>query len=153
MKIQDINLDDYEFGERLNDDTIVLRRKEPKYPKWADLKEIRGVFINNKSNLETVDAFSPVQIDKNIFLTEKHAKSALAMTQISQLMPYYGGEITDEEWKDPNTMKYVIKRKGDNRIMDIVSRYYYFLAFHTEEQGYAFIENNEQLVKDYLMIE
>lgn len=30
---------------------------------------------------------------------------------------------------------------------------YKFIAFHTEEQRDEFLKNNEQLVKDYLMIE
>lgn len=30
---------------------------------------------------------------------------------------------------------------------------YEFLAFHTAEQRDEFLKNNEQLVKDYLMIE
>ena len=35
--------------------------------------------------------------DKNVFIDDKHAKSSLAMSQISQLFPYYGNEITDKE--------------------------------------------------------
>lgn len=33
------------------------------------------------------------------------------MAQISQLMPYYGGEITDEEWEDRSIRKYIIFRR------------------------------------------
>lgn len=38
--------------------------------------------------------------------SEKVIKSMIAMAMISQLMPYYGGEITDEEWLD-NVAKYL----------------------------------------------
>ena len=91
--------------------------------------------------------------NRNVFLTEKHAKSALAMAQISQLIPYYGGKITNDEWKDSSIRKYIIFRK-----MSYVGRCeaysnYEFLAFHTAEQRDEFLKNNEQLVKDYLMIE
>ena len=151
MKIKDINLDDYEISQQADEEIIVLRKKS-KYPKWKDLKEIHGVFINNKSNLEIVYASHRSQIDKNIFLTNKHAKSTLAMAQISQLMPYYCGEITDEEWLE-DKIKYTIGKKGKKAYGDERVCTYMFLAFHTEEQRDEFLKNNEQLVKDYLMIE
>lgn len=91
--------------------------------------------------------------NKNVFLTEKHAKSALAMAQISQLMPYYGGEITDEEWEDISLNKYVIIREVNHVRTIIYCSNYELLAFHTQEQRDEFLKNNEQLVKDYLMIE
>lgn len=67
--------------------------------------------------------------------------------------PHYGGEITNDEWKDSSIRKYIIFRK-----MSYVGRCEAysnseFLAFHTAEQRDEFLKNNEQLVKDYLMIE
>lgn len=75
------------------------------------------------------------------------------MAQISQLIPYYGGEITNDEWKDGSIRKYIIFRR-----MNCVGRCeaysnYELLAFHTQKQRDEFLKNNEQLVKDYLMIE
>ena len=89
--------------------------------------------------------------DKNVAINERVAKSMLAMAQISQLMPYYGGAVTDEEWEAGDD-KYKIIRFGNS--LDIPSTRFYFdlLAFHTEKQRDEFLENNEQLVKDYLMI-
>lgn len=90
--------------------------------------------------------------------SEKVAKSMLAMAMISQLMPYYGGEITDEEWGmkiakysfvaaiDRNTKKFTI---FPITRFDVVS----LLSFHTEKQRDDFLKYNAQLVKDYLMIE
>lgn len=93
-----------------------------------------------------------IEGSKNVFASEKHAKYALAMAQISQLMPYYGSEITDEEWKDGDMDKYII-RKWENEInVDSFSSTYFFLAFHTEKQRDDFLKYNKQLVKDYLMI-
>lgn len=57
---------------------------------------------------------------RTYFLPKKHAKSALAMAQISQLIPFYGGEITDEEWKDSDMKKYVITRDC-NEIKSVVN--------------------------------
>lgn len=74
------------------------------------------------------------------------------MAQISQLMPYYGGEITNEEWLE-SEMKYTIEKNGKKACGDKRVGTYMLLAFHTKEQRDEFLKNNEQLVKDYLMIE
>lgn len=69
---------------------------------WKDIKFISGPFINNSAVITNVPIIPKEDDDKNIFISEKYAKAALALAQISQLMPYYGGEIT-EEWKRINT--------------------------------------------------
>jgi hypothetical protein len=154
MDVKDINLNDYEISPQADKDIIVLRKKKSKYPKWEDLGEIRGYHIYPDSSIGALtEAYRTSRGNGNVFLTEKHAKSALAIAQISQLIPYYGGEITNDEWKDSSIRKYIIFRK-----MSYVGRCeaysnYEFLAFHTAEQRDEFLKNNEQLVKDYLMIE
>jgi len=153
METKDINLEEYEISEQSGEE-IILRKKQPKYPKWEELKTIKGYYIHGStSSIEEYESYKPNCFDRNIFLTVKHAKSALAMAQISQLMPYYGGEITDEEWRDFNITKMVIMRKGNAVAKEISFSMHEFLAFHTEEQRDEFLKNNEQLVKDYLMIE
>ena len=152
MNVTDIlGLNDY-MAYPQEDGTFLLKRKEPKYPRWKDLNEIRGWFISNSSIIERADKCAVEVYSKNVFLTEKHAKSALAMAQISQLLPYYGGEITDEEWAD-SSFKYVINRNYNKINTTVCSNIYYLLAFHTEKQRDEFLKNNEQLVKDYLMID
>lgn len=88
---------------------------------------------------------------QNVASSEKVAKSMLAMAMISQLMPYYGGTITDEEWKDDSKIKYTIGR-FKYALEGLSFNTYYFLAFHTKEQRDDFLKYNERLVKDYLMI-
>ena len=74
------------------------------------------------------------------------------MAQISQLMPYYGGAITDEEWKNINVNKYSLRRH-DNKVTKYTFYLsFHFLSFHTAEQRDSFYANNKQLVEDYLMI-
>jgi hypothetical protein len=154
MDVKDINLNEYEVDECLDNGNIVLRKKKSKFPTWEGLGNISGVvFIGSRSEFFEASGVPASNSNRNIFLTEKHAKSALAMAQISQLIPYYGGEITNDEWKDSSIRKYIIFRK-----MSYVGRCeaysnYEFLAFHTAEQRDEFLKNNEQLVKDYLMIE
>ena len=126
------------------EDLIGTRR--PKTQVWVDNSdsninsdEEEEVFIGESNRFEFIDA--------------KHAKSALAMAQISQLLPYFGGRITDEEWKDDDIYKYTIERYHGEAFCDFSTRLYHFLAFNTEEQRDNFLKYNERLVKDYLMLD
>lgn len=92
-----------------------------------------------------------------LFNTEKQAKSAVAMSQISQIMANderFGGPVTDEEWQEDSKF-YIIRRMNNEILRDwTIGRYFYiFLAFHTAKQRDLFLEENEDLVKDYLMID
>lgn len=124
---------------------------------WKDIERVEGIYISNTSGFSHVntDVDKNNSWDKNIFIDMRHAKSALAKAQISQLMPYYGGEITKEEWGDFDLAKYVITRCGNDSETGVARSYYEFLAFHTEEQRDRFLSfpENVQLVKDYLMID
>ena len=153
MEIKDINLEEYEISEQKDKEIIVLKKKKSKYPKCEDLNRISGCYITDNCIIRPASNIKPNEENKNVFLTEKHAKSALAMAQISQLIPYYGGEITNDEWEDCSIRKYIIfRRTSCVRKCDTYSDYD-FLAFRTAEQRDEFLKNNEQLVKDYLMIE
>ena len=154
MGIKDINLDDYEISVQMDEETIVLKKKKSKYTKWEDLKSIKGYYIDKDSKIYEMAVYFGPTDSKHIFISKKHTKSALAMAQISQLMPYYGGEITDEEWMDSDMRKYALLRNGNKiKLIDGCLMVYSFLVFHTREQRDEFLKNNEQLVKDYLMIE
>ena len=132
-------------------------KKEPIIRTYQDLIDYkiscRGYYINSFSELGPVnnghfDSYS----DSNIAASEKVAKSMLAMAQISQLMPYYGGAITYEEWEDSTLLKYVIGRCNNEIHKEIYCGTYRYLAFHTEEQRDEFLKHNKQLIKDYLMV-
>ncbi|MBP5220585.1 MAG: hypothetical protein J6034_07790 [Bacteroidaceae bacterium] len=92
----------------------------------------------------------------DIFATEKQAKSALAMARISQIMandPRFGGVITDEEWGNEEVCKYEIARVRERIWSGVTYTHYHRLAFHTAEQRDLFLEEHEDLVNDYLMID
>lgn len=151
--------DGYEIDEDLSSfDKIIFKKKERQIKTWNDLISkkvpIGTVVITSSSYInEIVDNWKFNKDDENLFIDRKHAKSSLAMSQISQLLPYYGGEITEEEWEDDSFFKYTIERYKNTVYLDGHSTMYTFLAFHTEEQRDSFYENNKQLVNDYLMIE
>lgn len=116
---------------------------------------IKGYYIGAVSGIITIThGMSADNSTRNITASEKVAKSMLAMAMISQLMPYYGGEVTKEEWKDEDMKKYTISRENNDINSSFVAyNMYNFLAFHTAEQRDDFLKYNEQLVKDYLMID
>ena len=113
--------------------------------------ELHGFYITNQSWISHINGRA-LNSNKLIAASEKVAKSMFAMAQISQLMPYYGGEITTREWNDLNIDKYFIYKYKEDIYTSVTDYCYYYLAFHTAEQRDEFLKYNEQLVKDYLMI-
>lgn len=132
-------------------------KKEPVIRTYQDLIDtsttIKGYYIGAVSGIITITHGMPADNStRNITASEKVAKSMLAMAMISQLMPYYGGAITDEEWENDD-MKYNIFTLKSQVICGITYNNNVFLAFHTAEQRDNFLKYNEQLVKDYLMLD
>ena len=131
---------------------------KPIVKKWRDneKKITNGYWIGCESKIYYENLAANCKENYNIFATEKQAKSALAMARISQIMANdvrFGGIITDKEWENLNMDKFVIYRQG-NKIQTIsVPISYHFLAFHTAEQRNLFLEENKDLVKDYLMLD
>ena len=132
-----------------------LNSKEVKT--WDDLIGTKvpkeSYFIGGTSRVSKIitNQTFDIKYNKNLFIDEKHAKSALAMAQISQLIPYYGGVITDTEWNS-NVIKYVITRRNNSIVPESFTIIYHLLAFHTREQRDEFLKNNKQLVMDYFML-
>lgn len=114
---------------------------------------MNGYYISSDATIYSYDNGVLCRNSYNVFATEKQAKSALAMARISQIMANdnrFGGTITDEEWNTDK--KYIIIRRGNN--LGIETRYCYeYLAFHTNEQAELFLKENEDLIKNYYMID
>ena len=136
----------------------IVRKKEPVIRTYQDLidNEViieEGYWIDEDSKICSTHCYISMSSDKNMAASEKVAKSMLAMAMISQLMPYYGGEITEDEWNYANKLKYTIKNERGKICTAHGYVIHDYLAFHTEEQRDNFLKYNEQLVKDYLMID
>ena len=130
---------------------------KPIVKRWRDNKDvqIKGYYISNVSIIRPSEFNSNNCCNYNVFATEKQAKSALAMARISQIMANderFGGVVTDEEWEHNESVKYVIQRGTKNIIKNYCYHLYHFLAFHTLEQRDLFLEENEDLVRDYLCL-
>lgn len=140
------------------DNVLTLVDKEPKVEikTYDDLinneVKISGYYTTGDSINELEPEIAHIT-NRDVATSEKIVKSMLAMAQISQLMPYYGGEVNNEEWENGDTDKYVI-RALENEINTVIyTKTHSFLAFHTEELRDKFLKNNERLVKDYLMLD
>ena len=136
-----------------------IKFKPIKTSKFSDYDgnfEMTGYYLSN-----TVEGISEVITDnfgnnRDVFKTEAQARSARAMAQISQIMANderFGGPVTYEEWGNVDVRKFCIFRDENKLKNQIIHCTYHFLAFHMGWQRDLFLKENEQLVKDYLMID
>ena len=147
----------YEIDRENSSFERIVFKKKQEIKTWDDLckagKGLKGFYISDYSNIYDISRPKVSDWNRGVFLTEEQAKSARAAAVISQLMPYYGGAITKEEWADLSIKKHTIYRYADDLLFSSVSMgLYYFLAFRSKEYRDEFLKNNEQLVKDYLKI-
>jgi hypothetical protein len=146
---------DLEDSDLLNG-KISFKKKHTEIKVYQDLidNQIPIVGYNIGETTDRLQYFDQYSSNRNTYLTVKQAGMAHSIAEISQLMPFYGGAITDEEWEDNNFYKYTIQKNGNHAYYGLrTDMFYCFLAFHTREQRDSFLENNKQLVKDYLMID
>lgn len=145
----------YEIDKENSTFECIKFKKKVKINTWKDLKFISGIFINSESYLKEISTITKDSNDKNVFISKKYAKSALALAQISQLMPYYGGEITEEEWKNVRLKKYGVLFYNSKIATNIYYDTKQMIGFHTEEQLNRFLSfpENIQLVKDLYMVD
>ena len=155
--------DGYEIDKE--NSTFECIKFKKKNVSWRDTETDGSSYINKMSGY-TIGVGSELLEIKNwlhnkfnrfLFAAEKQAKSALAMAQISQIMANdkrFGGVVTDEEFKDENKWIYAINRDQNTiRTYEGTHGLDHFLSFHTFEQRALFLKENEDLVKDYLMID
>lgn len=139
----------YEIDKEESSFEKIVFKKKIEVNCWDDLKRVTGVYINGISRISSVATADLVIPDnQNIFLNEKYAKSALALAQISQLLPYYDTNI---DWTTNGT-KYCINRYDHGIEIGAWVHRYSVLAFNTWSEAKRFLEHNEQLVKDYYML-
>lgn len=143
-----------EEGYKWNAESLTLTKIQKK---WRDNEKntISGYYIHYDSRITYSKDHRNTKENYNIFAIEKQAKSALAMARISQIMDNdnrFGGIVTDEEWGN-NVPCYYVILKVRNILVITTSYRYEYLAFHTEEQANLFLEENEDLIKDYYMLD
>lgn len=111
----------YEIDKENSTFECIKFKKKIKVNTWKNIPRVNGCYMNN-SHIYTDYEGKPCEENKDVYLTDKYAKSALALAQISQLMPYYGEEITDEEWKS-DICKYSITISSNGNIHKMATIY------------------------------
>lgn len=117
---------------------------------WVELDFIDGWYVSDGSRIVALKKVSTCAGHKNIFATEKQAKSALAMAQLSQLMKDLGDEC--DVSRTTNKYHYVIYREADRLNASASYSTFWFLAFKTASVRDKFMEKHEQLIKEYFML-
>lgn len=129
--------------------------EKPEFPKkWNDLEKVDGYFIGQHGAI--VKSHTNWEINsgtaRTIFATEKQAKSALAMAQLSQLMKVYNGD-----WEQPSPQitidRFVLVLESGKIRSYVFNNSYHFLTFKTDELRNKFLKNFEPLIKEYFMID
>ena len=135
----------------------LMKRKLPKSWEEIEYQDLSGWMVRENSEIIPVDIYlSKDHTDRNIFKTEKQAKSSLAMAQLSQLLYVYneGKEIVPSDTCDtfasiilPNTNKHLEINRINRKFA-----HNYFLIFPDSETAEEFLKNFEDLIKDYCML-
>ena len=138
----------YEIDKEKSSFERIVFKKKKDTNSWEDLKKVEGYYIDNSSYIVDGGLLAPHQEHKNVFLNKKYAKSALALAQISQLLPYYDSNV---DW-DRSITKYYILRIGNEIHIGMCICSYHPLTFKSREEAERFLKYNEQLVKDFFML-
>lgn len=118
---------------------------------WSELRGIAGYYVSEVSAIKAYTTERISSYNKNVFATEKQAKSALAMAQLSQLMKDLGSEC-EVDWSD-GTRKQCIVRINNRLEISTYEGSYHFLAFKTAKVRDAFATKHERLIRDYFMLD
>lgn len=139
----------------LSNGIIIFKEKKPTPWRYSKPK-LDGWYVSTFSGIRNTKDSIWHSDNMNIFATEKQARAMLAMAQLSQIIQNderFGGVVTDEEWENEFKAKHIISR-SKNRIKCYTVTYdHSFLAFHTREQRDLFLQENEDLIRQYFMLD
>jgi len=136
---------------------IVFKKKEVTPWRFTN-PTVQGFFVTGgTSEIIKADTDCPwLGGNENVFATERQARSMRAMAQLSQIIQNdkrFGGPITAQEWNMPKVDKYCIVRESNDICKHVLLYTYCFIAFHTGEQRDLFLKENEDLIRQYYMLE
>lgn len=138
----------YEIDKENSSFEKIVFKKKAEVNCWEDLKGVTGMYVSDNSFITFAKGGLAQPYNKNVFLNEKYAKSALALSQISQLLPYYD---TDIDWESTND-KFCIDRINNRIEIKRWFSIYHVLTFNSLSEAERFYKHNKQLVKDYYML-
>lgn len=110
--------------------------------------KFNGAYVDGDSTLLKLSVYSENlnPIDKNIWISEAHAKASLAMSQLSVLMasPTYNGDWV-ADWED-DSEKWCIRFHLNEIITSFEYGFQEFLSFKTEDARDRFLKNHRDLI-------
>ena len=129
---------------------VVGQASPPKVPRWEDLGEINGYYVNTSSLPTEYQCPYRYDSNRNTFPTREHEEASIALAQLLQLRDskfYRNGWKPD--WSDRDTRKWVITfNKGELRI-DSWLTYSYIFSFQDEETATRFMNDQAELLNIY----
>lgn len=132
-----------------------IEEQKPKIPKtWSEMVKNDSIKYMKVLTCNKYDDNGNLVDDCCTGQGTKIEKSALAFIKIHQLIEIsYGGNITDEEWKDGNYKYGIYIYKGTIKTAEFINQKEH-VTFHTNEQRKEFLSypENISLIKDFYMI-
>lgn len=133
--------------EKSTFEKIVFKKVEKELPKkWEDLKEIKGFYVDNYSEVTVFEYYFNAEENKNVFPTEEEAEACIALSQLCQLRDRYN-DGWKPDWRTGSEIKYCII-VDENKIIE--SQYItlnQILSFKTKELRGKFLENFRDLIE------
>jgi len=122
------------------------------FPKhWENLGLVDGWYVDTDASILQIPDCYTYNDAKNIFATEKQAKSALAFAQLTQLAAKVNGDWIPD-WTN-SSRKYIVFCQGNELQVDYNFKYKHKISFKTQELAEKSLKYHEQLWKDYYMID
>ena len=151
-KLNIINrLNALELQQKKHLEEIVALKKylveNPKLPEsWMDLNEVSGYYIDSFSKIDSYENRPTSEENKNVFVNQNLAKSAVAKAQLSQLLhSFHSG------WSNQLDNYAIFPQISEGIIKPYIgiSVLPQFLSFRSREKAILFYQQHEDLIQEY----
>lgn len=151
-KLNIINrLNALELQQKKHLEEIVALKKylveNPKLPEsWMDLNEVSGYYVDSFSKIDSYENRPTSEENKNVFVNQNLAKSAVAKAQLSQLLhSFHSG------WSNQLDNYAIFPQISEGIIKPYIgiSVLPQFLSFRSREKAILFYQQHEDLILEY----
>ena len=115
---------------------------------WEDLEKINGYYLGADSKPVKITDYPLNLISKQVFATKEQAEACIALAMLSQLMKDVNKDWIPD-WKNLNEEKYFPYIANNIILSGIVYAEFQHVAFKSYNIYKAFIENHEDLLRQY----